>query len=89
MEKSLQQVDRRLATRWKVKAACPAVPLQGIANFHVVAEESGVRMAAMKLDADVSRNRVYTGHGDQPNNKGKSRFGTASQMEVGMNVKGR
>ena len=90
MEKSLQRVNQGLATRWKVKAASPAVPLRGIANFHVDTEhESGVRMAAMKLDTDVSRSRIYTGHGDQPNNKGGSRFGTASQMEVGVNVKGR
>ncbi len=88
-EKGLQHLNRGLATRWKVEAACPQVPLHGIADFHVVAEASGARMAAMKLDKDVSRMRIYTGHGDQPDNKGGSRFGTASQMEVGMNVKGR
>lgn len=87
--KELQHANRGLATRWKTKPATPHVPLQGIVDFHVVTEASGVRMAAMKLDKDVSKYRIYTGHGDQPDNKGGSRFGTASQMEVGVNVKGR
>ncbi len=78
--KALAHVNRGLATRWKVKSATPFVPLRGIPGFHVVTEASGVRMASMKLDRDISKFRVFT-QGDGPNNKGDSRFGTSCVSE--------
>lgn len=80
-------LNKGVATHWKTRSATPAVPLKGIAGFHVVTEASGVRMASMKLDKDVSKSRVYTGHGDQPNNKGDSRFGTASVLSYDLKKK--
>ena len=74
-QKGLVHVNRGLAARWKVRPACPFVPLHGIPGFHHVAEASGVRMASMKLDKDISKYRIFT-QGDGPSNKGGSRFGT-------------
>lgn len=60
----------------KIRQATMFVPLRGIAGFHVVAEVSGARLAPMKMDKDISKARVNTGHGDQPALPGTSRFGT-------------
>lgn len=80
MEKeSLQQGGSQLPST-KIKAASPFVPLKGIAGFHVVEEPmSGVRMASMKLDKDISKYRVFT-QGDGPTNK-HSRFGTTCESD--------
>lgn len=74
-EKGLVHFNRGLATRWDTRSATALVPLKGIAGFHHVTEPSGVRLANMKLDQDISKYRVYS-QGDGPSNRGHSRFGT-------------
>ncbi|HMN05453.1 MAG TPA: hypothetical protein PKD45_06980 [Flavobacteriales bacterium] len=80
MQKGIVHVNQGLATRWDTRSTSPFVPLHGIPGFHHVAEASGVRMASMKADKDLSKYRIFT-QGDGPSNKGNSRFGTACESE--------
>lgn len=81
MNEGLQPNKNWLPAGHRIKAACPYVPLRGITGFHPVREPGGAAvLAPQALDKD-HKGRVNTGTGDQPSNKGSSRFGTDCTSE--------